>query len=168
MDEPNVAPGRMTPAEVAHAVMAGTPEGKTSALDAITELLRLYGITTEAPPEDAEPLIPDTVPSLDAVAGSRLDQLSALYAELKPRVDAETKRLKEITDAIKVAAMMDMARVGATDAVDIRTPSLHRPLRLSNYERTTVSGKALEAAHPAIYRAFSKTSVVWTLRAVSG
>jgi hypothetical protein len=114
------------------------------------------------------PLTEPEIPVVALIRGSRGDQLAAKYSQLKPQVDALTKELKEITDAIKVEAELAMTKIGAKGAVDLRAPSLERPLRFSSYEKTTVDGKALKAAHPAIYWEVSKTSVVWTLRAVSG
>ena len=57
MNEPNAAPKTMTPTEVAQAIMAGTPDGRAAAAEAITELLRLYGVVGEAPTAAVEPLI---------------------------------------------------------------------------------------------------------------
>lgn len=113
------------------------------------------------------PLTGPEVPVFDLAPGSRADQLAARYAQLKPQVDALTKDLKEVTDAIKVEALMGMARIGATDAVDLHAPSLTRPLRFSSYEKTTVDSKVLKAAHPDVYAEVSKVSTVWTLRSVS-
>jgi hypothetical protein len=126
----------------------------------IAELVRSY-----EPP--AAVMMPpgDGTPTVVAAPGSELDQLSARYAALKPQLDALAKQVKDVTDRIKVNLMM--TQTGA-DAVLLRGPSLVRPLKLGSYQRTTVAGKELQAAHPEIYDAFSKTTTVWTLQAVNG
>lgn len=147
----------LTPAEIAAMINSGnlTAAEKDQIVKALDAVL-------------PAPLTEPEIPVVALVPGSRGDQLAAKYSQLKPQVDALTKELKEITDAIKVEALMAMTKIGAKDAVDLRAPSLERPLRFSSYEKTTVDGKMLKAAHPAVYLEVSKTSVVWTLRAVSG
>jgi hypothetical protein len=114
------------------------------------------------------PLTEPEIPVLTLAPGSRGDQLSAKYEQLKPQVDALTKELKEVTDAIKVELLMGMAQIGAKDAVDLHAPSLARPLRFSSYQKTSVNSKVLKATHPDVYAEVSEVSTVWTLRQVSG
>lgn len=150
----------MSPDEVARAIASGQ----------VDPAALLTAIVAAMAPEytPSEPPLTESVPSIEATPGSRLDQLTALYAEHKPQLAALEKKVKEITDAIKVVTLMEMPKVGATESVDIRSASLDRPLRFYSYAKTTVSGKDLKASHPAVYAEVAKTTTVWALRAVSG
>src|SRR6478735_6386427 len=143
----------MSPEQVASAIAAGQVD--PAAL--LTAIVAAMAPTYTAP----EPPLVESVPAIEATPGSRLDQLTALYAQHKPQLAALEKQVKEITDAIKVVALMEMSRVGATDVVDIRGASLDRPLRFYSYDKTTVSGKDLKATHPEVYAEVAKTTTVW-------
>jgi hypothetical protein len=144
--------------------------------DQITAMLAVDGLPDELRRQltavldtmTSAPLTEPEIPVVVLAPGARGDQLVAKYSQVKPQVDALTKELKEITDAIKVEAMMAMASIGAKDAVDLHAPSLERPLRFSSHQRTTVDSKALKATHPDIYAEVSNVSTVWTLKQVSG
>lgn len=150
----------MSPDEVASAIASGQ----------VDPAALLPAIIAAMSPEYVAPQrgVIESAPSIEAAPGSRLDQLTALYAEHKPKLAELEKTVKEITDAIKVVALMEMPKVGATDSVDIRSASLDRPLRFYSYDKTTVSGKTLKETHPAVYAEVAKTTTVWTLRSVSG
>ncbi|BEL07852.1 hypothetical protein Q0Z83_060430 [Actinoplanes sichuanensis] len=93
--------------------------------------------------------------------GSRLDDLLATYAELKPRVDELTGRLKSVTDAIK--AELTSANPAAV-RVDVDHPALAMPLRLSYVESWSLDTKRLKEEQPAVYVTYARKGGRWDLR----
>jgi hypothetical protein len=96
--------------------------------------------------------------------GSRLEDLLATYAELKPRADDAAIRLKSVTDALKaelMAARPDSRRV------DVEHPALVQPLRLSYVESWRLDSKRLKAENPEAYVRYAIKGGKWELRGVS-
>jgi hypothetical protein len=93
--------------------------------------------------------------------GSRLDDLLAVYAGLKPRADEITTRLKSVTDAIKTELMT--AAPGA-QRIDVAHEALAQPLRLSYVESWSLDSKRLKAEDPATYVAYARKGGSWQLR----
>lgn len=97
----------------------------------------------------------------DVQPGSRLDDLLAMYAELKPQADEVSARLKAVTDALKVELM-----ASAPEAlhIDVDHAALAQPLRLSYVEAWTLDTKRLKAENPALYVAYARKGGKWELR----
>lgn len=93
--------------------------------------------------------------------GSRLDDLLAVYAELKPRADELAGRLKTVTDAIK--AELRAADETAT-RIDVEHPALPQPLRLTYVETWTLDTKRLKAEQPETYVTYARKGGSWQLR----
>lgn len=93
--------------------------------------------------------------------GSRLDDLLAVYAGLKPRADEIATRLKAVTDAIKTELMT--AAPGA-QRIDVEHVALPQPLRLSYVESWTLDTKRLKVEAPETYVAFARKGGSWQLR----
>lgn len=93
--------------------------------------------------------------------GSRLDQLTAEWARVKPAVDAGQARLKEITDAIKVELANQRP-----DSEDTRLLSSHVAGSLRFYAKPTtrLDTTKLKADLPAVYEAYVKRGTAWELR----
>jgi predicted phage-related endonuclease len=100
----------------------------------------------------------------DVQACSRLEELLARYAELKPQADEAATRLKAVTDAIK-NELQNAAP--AAQKVDVDHPMLAQPLRLSYVESWRLDAKQLKAERPEVYVAFAQKSGAWQLRGVS-
>jgi hypothetical protein len=96
--------------------------------------------------------------------GSRLDDLLATYAELKPRTDELTTRLKSITDAIKAELQ---AQAPNALKVGVSHPGLAQPLQLSYVEGWRLDTKRFKAEQPAIYVQYASKSDKWELRGVA-
>jgi hypothetical protein len=96
--------------------------------------------------------------------GSRLDDLLAAYAELKPKADEAATRLKAVTDGIKSelhAAKPDARRV------DVDHAALTQPLRLSYVEGWSLDTKRFKAEQPEVYVAYARKGGKWELRGVA-
>jgi hypothetical protein len=103
------------------------------------------------------------IPRVNVAAGSRLEELLAAYAQLKPQADDLETRLKAITDAIKAelhAAAPKETKVEVAHAV------LAQPLRLSFVERWDLDAKRMKAENPALYVAYARKGGRWELRGV--
>ncbi|GLW32252.1 hypothetical protein [Actinoplanes regularis] len=105
----------------------------------------------------------EIIPSVQPEPGSRLDDLLAAYAELKPRADELATRLKTITDAIK--AELTAARPGA-QYIGVDHPALVQPLRLTYVESWTLDSKRLKAENPELYVTYARKGGSWQLRGV--
>jgi hypothetical protein len=104
---------------------------------------------------------PIPVPAVQPAPGSRLDDLLAVYAGLKPQADEISTRLKTVTDAIKSELMT--AAPGA-QRVDVAHEALAQPLRLSYVETWTLDTKRLKAENPALYVTYARKGGSWQLR----
>lgn len=98
-------------------------------------------------------------------AGSRLESLLAAYADLKPRADDLTARLKSVTDAIK--AELTAAQPGA-GRIDVTHEVLTQPLRLTYVESWRLDTKRLKADAPEIYVRYAVKGSKWELRGLPG
>jgi hypothetical protein len=111
--------------------------------------------------------MPDTsaVPRAKVEPGSRLEDLLAAYAHLKPQADEVASRLKAVTDAIKVELT---TLVPGAARIDVAHEALARPLRLSWIEKWDLDAKRMKAEDPATYVRFARKGGSWQLRGVSG
>lgn len=100
----------------------------------------------------------------DVAPGSRLDDLLAMYAQLKPQVDENATRLKAVTDAIKIELM---AASPQARRIEVGHPALVQPLRLSYVESWTLDTKRLKAEDPATYVRYARKGGKWELRGVT-
>jgi hypothetical protein len=100
----------------------------------------------------------------DVRPGSRLDDLLATYAVLKPQADEAAGRLKAVTDAIKTEL-----QAAAPDArqVQVRHAALTQPLRLSYVEAWSLDTKRLKTEQPETYVAYARKGGRWELRGVT-
>lgn len=94
-------------------------------------------------------------------SGSRLDDLLATYAELKPAADEITGRLKTVTDAIKSELT---SAVPDTRRIDVAHEALAQPLRLTYVERWELDTKRLKVDEPSLYVRYARKSTRWELR----
>lgn len=100
----------------------------------------------------------------EVAPGSRLEDLLAVYAHLKPQADELTARLKDVTDAIK--SELRTTRPDST-RIDVTHPALPQALRLSYVESWRIDTKRLKAESPLTYATFATKSGKWELRGVS-
>ena len=97
--------------------------------------------------------------------GSRLGDLLATYAALKPQADELAARLKTVTDGIK----HELMQADPTAArFDVNHEALAQPLRLSYVERWELDAKRLKAEDPETYVRFARKGGRWELRSVQG
>jgi hypothetical protein len=104
------------------------------------------------------------VPRAQVAPGSRLEDLLATYAHLKPQADEVASRLKAVTDAIKVE--LTNAVPGALK-VDVAHEALTQPLRLSWIEKWDLDSKRMKAEDPATYVRWARKGGSWQLRGIS-
>lgn len=128
---------------------------------------------TQPPPQQTAP--PQSLPSpsgpaepvVNPTPESRLDQLAAEYALIKPQADAKAERLKEITDAIK-GELARQLPAGARSIL-LTSPHLWAPLRLKYKAGSrTLDVKAIKAQIPeTVWGPWVKQGQgSWELRAV--
>lgn len=103
-------------------------------------------------------------PRAEVRPDSRLEQLLAVYAELKPQADETATRLKGITDAIKSELQASHPHA---QRVEVAHPALPEALRLSYVESWRLDTKQLKADKPEVYVAYAQKSGSWQLRGVS-
>lgn len=106
----------------------------------------------------------EQIPRIAAASGSRLVDLLAAYAQLKPQADELAARLKAVTDAIK--AELAAAAPGASK-VEVSHEVLAQPLRLSYVESWRLDATLLKTENPLIYATYAVKSGRWELRGVS-
>jgi hypothetical protein len=104
------------------------------------------------------------VPRAKVEPGSRLEDLLATYARLKPAADEAASRLKAVTDAIKVELT---TAVPGVPKVDVAHESLAQPLRLSWVEKWDLDSKRMKAEDPATYVKWARKGGSWQLRGIS-
>lgn len=95
--------------------------------------------------------------------GSRLEDLLATYAHLKPQTDELETRLKSVTDAIKAELA---AAVPGAQKIEVAHAALPQPLRLSWVPRWELDTKALKAEDPETYVRYARQGGRWELRGV--
>jgi hypothetical protein len=117
-----------------------------------------YADWSEVDDEMSDPI---PVPAVQPTPGSRLDDLLAVYAGLKPQADEIATRLKTVTDAIKTELL---AAAPGAQRVDVAHTALAQPLRLSYVETWTLDTKRLKAENPALYVAYARKGGSWQLR----
>jgi hypothetical protein len=95
--------------------------------------------------------------------GSRLEDLLATYAHLKPQADETAERLDMLKAAIKAELQAQ-----APDAlkIDVAHEALPQTLRLSYVESWTLDTRAMKAEDPAAYVRFARKGGRWELRGV--
>lgn len=91
---------------------------------------------------------------------SRLDQLAAEYATIKPLADEYAKRLREITDAIKYE--LSQAAPGA-DKVLLTSTHLPKPLQMSHRVEWRLNTKQLKQEDPATWVRYAYQLESWRL-----
>lgn len=93
--------------------------------------------------------------------GSRLEDLLAVYAQIKPQADELATRLDSVKTAIKAEL-----RAAAPEAqqIDVAHPALPQPLRLSYVESWRLDTKQLKANRPEIYVQYAVKGGKWELR----
>ncbi|WP_428964128.1 hypothetical protein [Micromonospora fluostatini] len=99
----------------------------------------------------------------EVAPGSRLDDLLAAYAVLKPAADEAAARLKTVTDAIKAeltTALPDVQRI------EVAHGSLAQPLRLTYVDSWRLDTKALKAEMPEVYVRYARKGGKWDLRGI--
>lgn len=95
---------------------------------------------------------------------SRLDQLAARYATLKPQLTELKEQLEVVTEAIK--AELTRAHPTSTDLL-LTSPWLTSPLQLQQVTSWRLASTKLKAEQPALWVQYAAPSTSWTLRAVS-
>ena len=105
------------------------------------------------------------IPRASVEPGSRLDDLLATYAHLKPEADELAGRLKSVTDAIKAELSLTILGTPALQ-VDVAHVALAQPLRLSYVERWDLDTKRMKVEDPEAYVRFARKSGRWELRGV--
>lgn len=119
-------------------------------------------------PLDINALVDSVAPSkYDAVTAepdSRLDQLIAARAMLKPQADELAARLKALNDAIKLELIE-----AAPDSTAIEVRGTSGPaLRLVHSTSWRLDSTRLKAVDPVTWVRYAKQSGSWTLKAVGG
>lgn len=120
-------------------------------------------MTTQQPADQAQPEAPAV--QVTAPPDSRLEQLQAMYPDLKARADAAAKALKDCIDAIKlelVTAAPNQARI------DLVGGAHGPPLQLTYAESWRIDSTRLKAENPTMYVAYAKKSGSWSLRLAKG
>jgi hypothetical protein len=104
-----------------------------------------------------------TIPTVTVEPGSRLDDLLALYDQLKAQADEAEQRFETVKNAVK--AELAAAAPGAPQ-VDVAHPALAQPLRLSYVEAWRLDAKRMKAEAPELYVTYAAKSGSWQLRGV--
>lgn len=93
---------------------------------------------------------------------TRLSQLHAAYEDAKAHADDAAKRLKAITDAIKVEL-----NTAAPDETRVELRGEAGPaLRLAYSERWTLDSRKMKAEDPETYVRYARKSGAWSLTKV--
>lgn len=115
--------------------------------------------TSEAQIPDQRAVVPNIKPEPD----TRLDQLAAEYAALKPLAEEYAQRLESIKDGIK--AELASAAPGATKVL-LTCSYLEKPLQLSARTSWRVDMKRLKAEQPETYVRYAVQSTSWSLGSI--
>lgn len=123
--------------------------------------------TPASTPHEVKPANPTlgTATVVKPQPDSRLDQLAAEYAALKPLADEYAARLKAITDGLK--RELTTAAPGQTEVL-LTSSYLVAPLQLQAVTKWALDTKALKAKDPETYVRWARQSTSWTLRALAG
>ena len=104
------------------------------------------------------------IPRITPEPGSRLDDLLAEFAALKPQLDELTTRL----DTVKAGIKAELAAAApGHQQVDTTSEALAQPLRLSYVESWRLDAKRMKSEDPATYVRYAVKGGRWELRAVS-
>lgn len=96
-------------------------------------------------------------------ADSRLEALVAQYDQAYAASKAATDALKTITDGIKA----ELAKAAPDQtSIDLTSPLLAKPLRMSAVTSWRIDAKKLKAEQPALYVTYAVQSTAWKLAAV--
>lgn len=106
-----------------------------------------------------------TAPVVRPDPDTRLDQLAAEYASLKPLADEYVARLKTIIDGIKAELVALYPEQSEIVLVGSTVPL---PLRLEAVTQWRLDTKTLKKDKPEIYVRFAKQSTSWRLCQVKG
>jgi hypothetical protein len=98
-------------------------------------------------------------------AGTRLEQLHALYEEAKARKDEAEKALKAITDGIKSEVFSQLPE-GATAATIAGQAG--PPLAMTYVESWRLDSKRMKSEDPELYVRYAVKSGTWKLEKVRG
>lgn len=114
---------------------------------------------TQPSPESPSPPVVNPEPE------SRLDQLAARYAVMKPQLDELTAQVKAVTDGIK--AELTTAHPGSTEVL-LTSPHLAQPLQLQAVTSWRIDSPGLKKADPQTYVRWAKKSTSWRLAPLAG
>lgn len=96
--------------------------------------------------------------------GSRLEQLHALYADLKEKADAAAAEFRTVSDAIKAELAQ---QAPGHERVELRGEA-GPALRLTYTESWRIDSRKLKAEDPVTYASYAKKSSAWVLKAAGG
>lgn len=116
-------------------------------------------MTSPSPAALAAPEQPQT-PVVNPEPNSRLDQLAAEYALLKPQLEELTELVKGLTDGIK--RELSTAHPTATDIL-LTSPHLRAPLQLQAVTSWRLDSKTLKTDQPETWVRYAKQSTAWRL-----
>jgi hypothetical protein len=95
--------------------------------------------------------------------GSRLEDLLATYAHLKPQADELAERL----DLVKAGIRAELqAQAPNALKIEVAHEALPQALRLSYIESWSLDTKKLKAEDPALYVRYARKGGRWELRGV--
>ena len=112
-------------------------------------------LSSSSPARSSEPVVN---PAID----SRLDQLTAEYAHLKPRLEELKEQLDQVTKAIKLELATQLMDAGG-ESILLTSPHLTRPLRYELVRSWTLDVKTLKTVEPAIYVRYANKRETWKL-----
>ena len=114
------------------------------------------------PDPTPEPFAPPREAALMAGTGTQLEQLCAMYDQLKARAEDAAAAFEALKTAIKVELQNQ-----APDSAKVTLSSTHlaRPLVMAARCTRTIDQKALRAKEPELAEQFTKESWSWRLEA---
>lgn len=116
--------------------------------------------TQNTQPAPEAPVIEPEPKLVKARKGSKLEQLHALYAEVKAEADAAAKKLKTITDAIK----LELTGLDPNERrFELASGADAPPLRLNYVESWRIDTPKMKREDPETYVRFAKKSGSWRL-----
>lgn len=110
-------------------------------------------LSSSSPARSSEPVVN---PAID----SRLDQLTAEYAQLKAQMEPLKERLENTTAAIKTELAEQLQ--GGTSIL-LTSPHLMKPLRYEMVTSWNLDIKTLKTVEPAIYVRYANKRETWKL-----
>lgn len=121
--------------------------------------------TPEQQPAQAGPQLTQTGPVVvTPQAGTKLEQLHALYGQTKAEADEAAKRFGAVKDALKV----ELTTLAPDQPkVELHTPGI-RPLALTYSTSRRFDSTRFKKDHPALADQYVKESGTWTLAEAKG